>query len=149
MTSKRRLAPSEIRYAAAHPGQTVRLTPTADGKVAAIRELQGGSFNQAVNSAIEGLDDAALEAAHARGHETGFQEGVRRARPPARAAGFAEAENIYRLTVPCHKCREPIELRLDDSTARSAIRVLTDAGFGHMICLTQPDIRSTPGSDVR
>jgi hypothetical protein len=142
MTSKRRLAPSEIRYAAAHPGQTVRLTPTADAKVAAIRELQGGSFNQAVNSAIEGLDDASLEAAQARGYETGFKEGVRRARPPARAAGVAEAEAIYRITVPCHKCGQPIELRLDNATASGAISVLIDAGLAHTACPSR--LRYTP-----
>lgn len=148
-SAPRHQAPTRRRYAAAHPGQTVRLQPEADAKVAAIRERLGVSFNQGVNIAIAGLDEDAIEAILARGEELGFQKGVKAARvaeQPARvaerAAGFADAANLYRLTVPCHKCGGPMEFRRDDTSASIAIRVLTDRRLVHTTCPSRP--RYTP-----
>ena len=81
--------------------------------------------------------------------ELGFQKGVKAARAAEqgarvaeRAAGFAQAANIFRLTVPCRNCRQPIELRLDDATASGAIGVLIDAGLEHTACPSR--LRYTP-----
>jgi|HubBroStandDraft_6_1064221.scaffolds.fasta_scaffold304242_2 hypothetical protein len=138
-------APSRARYAAAHPARTVRFKPETHAKIVAICERTGLSYNQAVNSAVAGLDDAAIGVILARGEELGLQKGAKAARVEARAAGFAEAANVFRITVPCQGCSEPIEVRLDDSTASIAIRALIDAGFGHTACRRAPDRRGALG----
>ena len=116
----------------------MRFKPEAHAKIVAICERYGVSYNQAVNIAVDGLTDATMEAIHGHAYELGFQEGVRGARPPARAAGFAEAASLYRIAVPCRNCGQPIELRLDDSTASVAIRALIDSGFQHTPCPSRP-----------
>ena len=112
----------------------MRLKPTADAKIAAIRERLGVSYNQAVNMIVEGFDEAAIEVIRAQGEETGFRKGVETARPPARAAGFTEAANVYRITVPCARCGQPMEFRHDDPSASLAIRVLTERGLVRSSC---------------
>ena len=116
------------RYAAANPAHTVRFTPEIHAKVVAISERTGRDHNQAVTSAIDGLDPAVMEIILAHGEELGFRSGAT-VRVPARGAGFAEAGNVFRLTIACHKYGAQIELRLDDSTGSIAIRVLVDAGL--------------------
>jgi hypothetical protein len=115
----------------------VRLQPGPDAKVAAICEHLDVSFNGGVNIAIDGLDDASLEAIHTHGYEQGYRDGVAAGRAQGRAAGEAEAKRIYRLTVPCANCHEPIEIRHDDSSADSVLRVLIDRGIAHTTCPSQ------------
>lgn len=119
----------------------MRLQPEAGAKVAAIRERLGLSFNQGVNIAIAGLYEAAIEVILARGEELGFQKGVEAARVAERAAGFAEAAQVFRLTVACSRCGQPMDLRRDDSSASVAIRVLADR-LVHTTCPSRP--RYTP-----
>jgi hypothetical protein len=150
MTSKRRLAPSRIRYAAANPAHTVRLKPKTHAKVVSICERTGLSYNQAVNSAVDGFDEAALDAAFARGQEVGFNKGVMATRAGAHATGFAAAATLFRLTVPCYHCGQPIELRLDDSSARLAIGLLISAGLAHTPCVEAArHARNARDADVR
>jgi hypothetical protein len=73
----------------------VRFSPETHAKIVAICERTGLSYNQAVNSAGTGLDEAVIEVILARGEELGFRKGVVAARPPARGDGFAEAANIF------------------------------------------------------
>jgi len=143
---KQQHATSRGRYAAANPAHTVRFKPKAQAKILAICERTGLSYNQAVNSAVDGLDEAAIDIILARGEELGFQKGVKDARVAERAAGvaeraagvaeraagFAEAAHVFRITVPCRNCGQPIELRRDDATV--AIRALIAAGFEHTAC---------------
>jgi hypothetical protein len=117
----------------------VRFKPKAQAKILAICESTGLSYNQAVSSAVDGLDEAAIDVILARGEELGFQKGVKDARVAERAAGvaeraagFAEAARVFRITVPCRNCGQPIELRRDDATV--AIRALIAAGFEHTAC---------------
>jgi hypothetical protein len=131
MTPRRRLEPSRIRYAAAHPGHTLRLQPEADAKVASIRERMGGSFNQAVNCAIDGLDDAELEAIHAHGYQQGYLEGLTAGRGQGRAAGYAEAKRIYCLSFRCPLCGQPVEIRVGDTFAYFVFQTLVASGLGH------------------
>ena len=124
-------APTRRRYAAAHPGHTVRLQPGPDAKVAAIRERLGVSFNGGVNIAIDGLDDAALEAIHTHGYQQGYLEGFKAGRAQGRAAGYAEAKRIYCLTFHCPLCGQPVELRAGDVLARLALMTVVASGLGH------------------
>lgn len=144
MTPQRRLAPSRIRYAAAHPAHTVRFSPETHAKIVAICERTGLSYNRAVNIAVDGLDDAALEVIRSHAHELGIQEGVKVERT-TRAAAYAESHAKFWLTLPCPKCGQPIELR-----ARSlvAIRAIPDF-WAHEICPSPPDGPGAPASDVR
>ena len=112
----------------------MRFSPETHAKIVAICERTGLSYNQAVNSAIEGLDQAAIDVILARGEELGFRKGVMAARAPARAAGFAEAANVYRLTVPCHTCGEPIELRTDSEDAQELLKYCVRMKMDHIAC---------------
>jgi hypothetical protein len=110
MVPKRPQAPSRARYATANPPRSVRLKPKPHAKIVAIRERQGVSFNQAVNIAVDGLDDAAMEVIHAHGYEQGFRAGVNHDRAE-RAAAYANSDAKFLLTLPCPKCGQPIESR--------------------------------------
>jgi hypothetical protein len=135
---KRHQAPSRARYAAAHPARTVRFKPETHAKIVAICERTGLSYNQAVNSAIDGLDEAAIEVIRARGEELGFRKGVLAARPPARAAGFAAAADVFRLTVPCSICGQPIELRNGSDDARELLKLCVDHDLERFKCPPGP-----------
>jgi hypothetical protein len=139
MPPKRREPPSRARYAARHPAHSIRFDPETEAKIVAIRERTGCSFNQAVCTAVSGLDDAAIEVIHAKALQQGFERGVNTARAPAHAAGFAAGAHLYRLTVPCANCHEPIEILNDDSSADSVRRVLIEAGIAHTTCPSQRD----------
>jgi hypothetical protein len=134
MAPKRHQAPSRIKYAAANPGHTVRFKPEAQAKIVAFCERYGVNYNQAVNIAVAGLSDAAMETIHSHAYELGFQEGVKGARPPARAVGFAEAANIYRLALPCHACGKPIELRTDSEDAQDLLKFCVMMEMDHTAC---------------
>jgi hypothetical protein len=143
-------APTRRRYASAHPGQTVRLQPGPAAKVAAIQERLGGSFNQAVNSAIEGLDDGALEAIHAHGYQQGYREGFKVGRDQGRAAGNAEAKQMYCLSFPCPLCGQPVEIRVGDAFAYFVFQTLGASGLGHQDgCPEVSNSRDVFISDVR
>jgi len=144
MTEKRHRAPSRARYAADHPGETVRLQPGPAAKVAAIRELLGVSRNQAVNIAIDGLDDAELEAIRAHGYHQGYLEGLREGRAQGRVSGYAEAKRIYCLTLPCPWCGQPVELRAGDVLARLALMTVVASGLGHQDGC--PEVPNEPGT---
>jgi hypothetical protein len=132
-------APTRRRYASAHPGCTVRLQPGPEAKVASIRERLEVSFNGGVNIAIDGLDDAALEAIHAHGYQQGYPEGFKASRDQGRAAGYAEAKRIYCLTFPCPWCGQPVEIRAGDVLAKLALLTVVAADIGHQEgCPTQP-----------
>ncbi|MHB8489354.1 MAG: hypothetical protein ACYDCS_05660 [Candidatus Dormibacteria bacterium] len=145
MTPKRHQAASRARYAAAHPGHTLRLQPRADAKVAAIRERLAVSFNQAVNVAVDGLDDAELEAIHAHGYQQGYLEGFKAGRAQGRAAGSAEAKRIYCLTFPCPWCGQPVEIRAGDVLARLALMTVVASGLGHQGGCPEPPNQGSPG----
>jgi hypothetical protein len=149
MVPKRPQAPSRAKYAAVNPSRTVRFKPEQLAKIAAIRERLGGSFNEAVNVIVDGFDDAAIEVIRARADEDGFRRGVKAARSPAYAAGYAAASNLFRLTLPCSRCGQLIELRVDDTSARAALGVLIGRGMVHNACLSRPDLLSPPTADVR
>jgi flagellar biosynthesis/type III secretory pathway protein FliH len=127
----RHQAPSRIDYASAHPGRTVRLQPGPDAKVAAICERLDVSFNGGVNIAIDGLDDAELEAIHAHGHQQGYREGFQAGRDQGRADGYAEAKGVYCLTFRCPSCGKPVELRVGDVLARFVLQTLRASDLGH------------------
>lgn len=131
-------APARRRYFAAHPGQTVRLQPKAAAKVAAVRERLRVNFNQGVNIAIEGLDEAELEAIHAHGYQQGYLEGFKAGRAQGRAAGYAEAKRIYCLTFPCPFCGQPVELRVGEVFARFVLDTLVASGLGHQDGCPEP-----------
>jgi hypothetical protein len=139
MPPKRREPPSRARYAARHPAHSIRFDPKTEAKIVAICERSGCSFNQAVCTAVNGLDDATIEVIHAKALQQGFERGVNAARAPAHAAGFAAGAHLYRLAVPCAKCRVPIEIRHDDSSADSVLRLLIDRGIAHITCPSPPD----------
>ena len=141
-------AAARRRYASAHPGRTVRLQPRPDAKVAAIRERLGVSFNAGVNIAIDGLDDAALEAIHTHGYQQGYREGFNAGHAQGRAAGYAEAKRIYCLTFPCPLCGQPVELRAGDALAALALMTVVASGLGHQDGCP-PNKRGAPVSDVR
>jgi hypothetical protein len=126
MTSKPRLAQSRIRYAAANPPCTMRFTPQALQKIVTLRERLGGSFNHAVNVAVDEFDDAAIAAIHVHSYDQGLREGVKLARAAAYPADYAAAFNLFRVTVPCHSCGQAIELRFDNSSADFVRDVLID-----------------------
>ena len=138
-TAPRHEAPTRRRYAAAHPGQTVRLQPAPDAKVAAIRERLGVSFNGGVNIAIEGLDDAALETIHTHGYQQGNRDGFKAGRDQGRAAGYLEAKRMYCLTFRCPLCGEPVEIRAGDVLARLALMTVVASGLGHQDGCPEPE----------
>jgi hypothetical protein len=109
----------------------VRLHPKAGAKVAAIRERLGVSFNQAVNIAIDGLDDAELEAIHAYGYQQGYLEGFKAGRAQRRAAGYAAAKRTYCLLFLCPWCGQLVELRAGDVLATLALMTVVASGIGH------------------
>ena len=127
----RHQAPSRIDYASAHPGRTVRLQPGPDAKVAAICERLDVSFNGGVNIAIDGLDDAALEAIHTHGYQQGYREVLKAGHAQGRAAGNAEAKRMYCLSFPCPFCRQPVEIRVGDAFAYFVLQTLVASGLGH------------------
>jgi DNA-binding MarR family transcriptional regulator len=53
----------------------VRFKPEAQAKIVAFCERYGVNYNQAVNIAVAGLSDAAMETIHSHAYELGFQEG--------------------------------------------------------------------------
>jgi hypothetical protein len=128
----------------------VRLQPEADAKVAAVRERLGVNFNQGVNIAINGLDDAELEAIHAHGYQQGYVEGLKAGRGQGRAAGYGAAKRIYCLMFPCPWCGQPVELRAGDVLARLALMTVVASGLGHQDgCPERSNGRVAPDSDVR
>jgi hypothetical protein len=129
--SKRHVALSRIKYAAANPGHTVRFKPQTHAKILAMCEQTGLSYNQVVNSAVNGLDEAMLAVIRARGEELGYRKGVSDAQAEARAAGFAEAAKLFRLTFPCPKCRHQVALRAGDPLALATIAMLIASGLAH------------------
>jgi hypothetical protein len=131
MTPKRHLAASRIRYLAANPSHAVRFQPQTHAKIIAICERTGLSFNQAVNSAVNGLDESVIEVILARGDEVGFRRGVAAAQTGARAAGFAEAVNLFRLTFPCAKCGHLVEVRVGGPLAVATLAMLNASCLVH------------------
>ena len=112
-------------------------------KIAAISERMGVSFNQAVNIAVDGLDDAAIEMIHAHGHEQGLRLGIERAQAGERAAGYAQAKQTFCLSFPCPFCGQPVEIRAGDVFARLALMTVVASGLGHQDgCPEQPNERA-------
>ena len=128
---RRPQAPSRARWAAANPPHTVRFKLSGYRKIAAISDRMGVSFNQAVNIAVDELDDAAIEMIHAHGHEQGLRLGIERGQVGERAAGFALAKQTFCLTFRCPLCGQPVELRAGDVLARLALMTVVASGLGH------------------
>jgi hypothetical protein len=122
MPPKRHEAPSRARYAAANPAHTVRFKPKTHAKILATCERTGLSYNQAVNAAVDGLDEAAIDVILARGEELGFRTGVTATR------------EVFRVTVPCSACGQPIELQNGSEDARELLQFCADHEFEHFKC---------------
>jgi hypothetical protein len=147
---KRSQPPSRARYAAANPPHTVRFTLNGYEKLAAISERMGVSFNRAVNIAVDGLDDAAIEMIHAHAHEQGLRLGIERAQAASRAAGYAQAKLAFCLSFRCPFCGQPVEIRVGDAFAHFVLQTLVASGLGHQGGCPQPSNgRVAPDSGVR
>jgi hypothetical protein len=109
----------------------VRFNLNGYEKLAAISERMGVSFNRAVNIAVDGLDDTAMEMIHAHGHEQGLRLGIERAQVGERAAGYAQAKQTFCLSFPCPFCGQPVELRVGGVFARFVLETLVASGLGH------------------
>jgi hypothetical protein len=48
----------------------------------------------------------------------------------------AEAANVYRLTVRCHTCGKPIELRTDGEDAQELLKYCVMMEMDHIACST-------------
>ena len=135
---KRSQPPSRARWAAANPPHTVRFKLSGYEKIAALCERMGVSFNQAVNIAVDELDDAAMEIIHAHGHEQGLRLGIERAQAGERAASYAQAKRTFCLSFPCPICGQPVEIRAGDVLARLALMTVVASGLGHQDGCPEP-----------
>ena len=52
----------------------------------------------------------------------------------AKADGFKEAEEEFKITYPCNVCGRPIVMRPGDEDHKDAINYLNSAGWGHSTC---------------
>ena len=140
MIPRRHVAPSRIRYAAAHPARTVRFNRKADERIRALSRLLDVSYNRAVNIVVDGVDDAALELLQSHAHELGIQEGVKLERA-MRASAYAESDTKFWLTLPCPKCGQPIDIRT--TRGESVVGILAIPEFwAHGICPSPPNAAS-------
>lgn len=119
--ARRSVPPSRVRYEAANPAVTVRISLELRDELARLRDEHGLSLGDVLRI---GLDKAkpALDAAQQRGEKKGYQKGKRE----------------YAVTYWCARCRQRHMTISTAEEKEAAANLMFQAGWQNPACPTEP-----------
>jgi hypothetical protein len=129
--------PSRARYAALHPTIGIHVTLEERELLRTLSGSSGLSVTQLTKQAL-GILRADIEAVRKKGVIEGMRKGKAAGRTEGyaegRGDGYAAAKARYAVVYPCAKCGGELVVRAGSASAIEAVRMLHDAGWGHVEC---------------
>lgn len=130
---KKSKPPSRVRYEAAHPTVSVRVSQELYDQLDGIRISEGKSFGDILREAVRVQSRTATQA-HNRGFTEGRRYGEEQGYERGRAKGQAAAKSTYLVKYRCGVCGKWMEL--DSEPEREAARqCLEERRWCHRNCL--------------
>lgn len=122
--SKKRKAPSRIKYEQSHPTVSFRASEELCERLLVVKKAEGMSNTDVLKVGV-GLLEVKVskeKEARSRGYEEGFEE------------GYEEAESLYRVTYLCKVCRKTLEVT--SAKEKEAVKTyMLEHGWGHADCV--------------
>ncbi len=133
MTRKgKRKPPSRVRYEAAHPTVSVRLSRQVRDRIDEIRAREGKSFGDILREAF-GPRAQAVNQAYDRGLNDGVRQGEEHGYRRGLEDGQVAAKNKYLVMFRCYICGGWIELSSDDAKAEAS-QCMEKNRWRHSLC---------------
>lgn len=116
-------APSRVKYDRDHPTVSCRVPREIYDRLQAVKDAEGRSFADILKAGLGLFEVRARKEAEVR--KQAYVEGYK--------AGYAEAENLYKVSYRCCICGETLAVTSGDEKA-SVGTYMREHGWGHQTC---------------